>query len=84
MAMTRDQCRAARALLNWTQDRLAEAASVSKKTLADFEAGNRDPYGRTLADIQKALEDAGIEFISENGGGAGLRFRSRTEVQGPA
>jgi transcriptional regulator with XRE-family HTH domain len=82
MAMTRDQCRAARALLNWTQDRLAEAASVSKKTLADFEAGNRDPYERTLADIQKALEGAGIEFISENGGGAGLRFRNRTEAQG--
>ena len=79
MAMTRDQCRAARALLNWTQDRLAEAASVSKKTLADFEAGNRDPYGRTLADIQKALENAGIEFIRANGGGVGLRFRK--EVQ---
>jgi transcriptional regulator with XRE-family HTH domain len=79
MAMTRDQCRAARALLNWTQDRLAEAASVSKKTLADFEAGNRDPYGRTLADIQKTLENAGIEFIPENGGGAGLRFRKKVQ-----
>jgi DNA-binding XRE family transcriptional regulator len=75
MAMTRGQCRAARALLEWTQDQLAETASVSKKTLADFEAGKRTPYDRTLADIQKALEEAGIQFIPENGGGAGIRFK---------
>ena len=77
MAISRDQCRAARALLEWTQDRLAEASSVSKKTLADFEAGKRTPYDRTLADIQRTLESAGLEFIPENGGGAGIRFRER-------
>ncbi|MFK5600627.1 helix-turn-helix transcriptional regulator [Methylobacterium sp. HMF5984] len=75
--MTRDQCRAARALLEWTQDRLAEVSSVSKKTIADFEAGKRTPYDRTLADIQRTLETAGLEFIPENGGGAGIRFRER-------
>jgi DNA-binding XRE family transcriptional regulator len=75
--MTRGQCRAARALLEWTQDQLAETASVSKKTLADFEAGKRTPYDRTLADIRRALEEAGIQFIPENGGGAGVRFRDR-------
>ena len=48
MAITRGQCRAARALLEWTQDQLAETASVAKKTLADFEAGKRTPYDRTL------------------------------------
>lgn len=79
MAMTRGQCRAARALLEWTQDQLAEAASVSKKTLADFEAGKRTPYDRTLADIQKALEGAGIQFIPENGGGAGVRHSKPSE-----
>jgi DNA-binding XRE family transcriptional regulator len=78
VAMTRGQCRAARALLEWTQDQLAETASVSKKTLADFEAGKRTPYDRTLADIQKALEEAGIQFIPENGGGAGIRFKDRS------
>nr|WP_244470472.1 helix-turn-helix transcriptional regulator [Microvirga vignae] len=76
--MTRGQCRAARALLEWTQGQLAETASVSKKTLADFEAGKRTPYDRTLADIQKALEEAGIQFIPENGGGAGVRFKDRS------
>ncbi|KAB1077589.1 helix-turn-helix transcriptional regulator [Methylobacterium soli] len=77
MAITRDQCRAARALLEWTQDRLAEVSSVSKKTLVDFEVGKRTPYDRTIADITRALEAAGIEFIPENGGGAGVRFRDR-------
>lgn len=79
MAMTRGQCRAARALLEWTQDQLAETASVSKKTLADFEGGKRTPYDRTLADIQRALEGAGIQFIPENGGGAGVRFSERSK-----
>lgn len=79
MVMTRDQCRAARALLDWTQDRLADASSVSKKTLADFEAGKRIPYDRTLSDIRRALEAAGLEFIPENGGGVGIRFRERAD-----
>ncbi|TNC06546.1 transcriptional regulator [Methylobacterium terricola] len=79
MEITRDQCRGARALLEWTQDRLAEAAGVAKKTLADFEGGKRTPYDRTLADIRRSLEAAGIEFIPENGGGAGIRFRNRAD-----
>jgi transcriptional regulator with XRE-family HTH domain len=77
MAISRDQCRAARALLDWTQDRLAEQSSVSKKTIADFEAGRRVPYDRTLIDIQKAFEDGGIEFIPQNGKGDGVRFKER-------
>ncbi|WP_267428182.1 helix-turn-helix transcriptional regulator [Methylobacterium sp. GC_Met_2] len=77
MAITRDQCRAGRALLEWTQDHLAKVSNVSKKTLADFEAGKRTPYDRTLADLERALEGAGLEFIPENGGGAGIRFRGR-------
>lgn len=75
MVISREQCRAARALLEWTQDRLAETASVSKKTIVDFEAGRRTPYDRTIADLVRALESAGIAFIGENGGGAGVRFR---------
>ena len=69
------QCRAARALLDWSRDDLARSCGVSKATLADFEAGKRTPYDRTLADIRGALEAAGVQFISENGGGAGVRFR---------
>ena len=74
MSFTPEQCRAARALLGWSQEQLKETANVAKKTIADFERGARMPYERTLRDLQKALEDAGIEFIPENGGGAGVRF----------
>ena len=73
--MTPEQCRAARALLNWSQEQLQAGASVARKTLADFEAGKRQPYPRTLEAIRAALEAAGVEFIAENGGGPGVRLR---------
>lgn len=43
--------------------------------MTNFEAGKRAPYDRTLLDLQAALEWAGVEFIPENGGGAGVRLR---------
>lgn len=69
------QCRAARALLNWSQSDLEVAAKVAKKTIADFEREARQPYARTLEALRVALEAAGVEFIPENGGGAGVRLR---------
>ncbi|WP_332844176.1 helix-turn-helix domain-containing protein [Roseomonas populi] len=72
--MTPAQCRAARALLNWSQDQLEAAAKVARKTIADFEREARTPYDRTLAAIRTALEAAGVEFISEDGGGPGVRL----------
>lgn len=73
--MTPAQCRMARAGLGWGVRDLAGAASVAVGTLVDFEAGRRTPYARTLAAIRAALEAAGVEFIAENGGGAGVRLR---------
>lgn len=69
-----EQCRAARALLGWSQDQLSAASKVAKATIANFEAGKRSPYERTLADMRDALEAAGVLFIAENGGGAGVRL----------
>ncbi len=69
------QCRAARALLGWSQAVLAEKAAVAKQTLADFERGARQPYPRTLADIRAALEAAGVEFT--NGDSPGVRLKKR-------
>ncbi|MCV9965696.1 helix-turn-helix domain-containing protein [Pararhizobium sp. BT-229] len=60
------QCRAARALVNWTQPHLAEAAGVSPSTLRDFESGKRVPIANNLAAIRTALEAAGITFL-DNG-----------------
>jgi transcriptional regulator with XRE-family HTH domain len=74
MRISPAQCRAARALIAWSQDQLAAASKVAKATIANFEAGNREPYERTLDDVQAALEAAGVEFT--NGGRPGVRMRS--------
>ena len=75
MSINPAQCRGARGLLGWTQSDLSEASKTATKTIADFERGAREPYPRTLEDVRGALEKAGIEFIEENGGGAGVRLR---------
>ena len=62
-------------MIEWSRLRLAEAANVAERTLIDFERGARQPYDRTLADIRRALEDAGIIFIDENEEGSGVRLR---------
>lgn len=74
-----EQCRGARAMLGWSQSELAEAADVSRATVVDFERGARVPHRNNLAAIRRALETAGIEFISENGGGPGVRLTRRPE-----
>lgn len=79
MSISDGQCRAARALLGWTQDELSTKAAVAKKTIADFETGKRQPYDRTLADIRAALEGGGVLFIDQNGAGPGVRLRDRAE-----
>ena len=71
VGMKPEQCRAARALLNWSQTRLSEEAKVARATLAEFESGNRIPYARTLDDMRTALESAGVIFVEENGKGRG-------------
>jgi transcriptional regulator with XRE-family HTH domain len=63
MDITAAQCRAARGLVNFTQDRLAELSRVSKRTVSHFEGEERQPVPATLSAIQRALEAAGVEFI---------------------
>jgi DNA-binding XRE family transcriptional regulator len=62
-------------MLGWSQTELAKAASVSRQTIADFERGAHIPISNNLASIVAAFEKAVIEFILENGGGAGVRFK---------
>ena len=63
MSITASQCRAARALINWSQDDLSKASAVGRATLANFESEKSTPYDRTLRDIQSSLESAGVIFI---------------------
>lgn len=71
------QVKAARSLLGWSQTDLAEASGVSEPTIKRLEAGEGELGGRadTAVKIKAALEGAGIQFIPENGGGAGVRLR---------
>jgi transcriptional regulator with XRE-family HTH domain len=71
------QCRMARAALEWTATDLAEKSGVGVTTISRFESGLTAPNRSTLAALQRALEDVGIEFIPENGGGVGVRLRKR-------
>ena len=61
--ITREQCRAARGLLDWSQGRLAEAASVGLSTVRQFEGGARQPIANNLTAIRAALEAAGVQFV---------------------
>jgi transcriptional regulator with XRE-family HTH domain len=61
-------------MLNLRREDLASSSGVGHSTLFDFESGRRQPHPRTLAAIRAALEAAGVEFIAENGGGAGVRL----------
>ncbi len=71
------QVKAARSLLAWSQEELAAKSGVSYPTLARLESSDGDLGGRsaTAGKIVAALESAGVEFIAENGGGAGVRLR---------
>jgi DNA-binding XRE family transcriptional regulator len=74
--LTAAQCRAARGLLDWTQADLSAAAGLSAVSVRAFEKGGpiRESNARR---VRLALEKAGVEFIPENGGGAGVRLKHK-------
>lgn len=76
--ITGAQIRAARALLRWTAEYLAESASVGISTIRRAEADNGLPAitSANLKLIKMTLEAAGIEFIPTNGAGVGVRFKN--------
>lgn len=83
--MTANQLRAARALIGWEQSKVAEAAGISLPTIKRMEGSAGPVRGNyeTVSKVKRALEAAGIEFIAENGGGAGVRLRRRNDRDAP-
>lgn len=70
--ISREQIKAARAMLDWSQKVLAErCAEVSEPTIKLIETGKINSTPGTLGIIQKTFENAGIEFLPQKG----VRFR---------
>src|SRR3954468_14310839 len=73
--ITTAMCRAARAIVQWSQADLAERAKVSRTTLVKFEQGGGAPHANNLAAIRAAFEAAGFQFaISADDGRASMSF----------
>lgn len=68
------QCKMARAALGLGVRDLAARADVSPNTVARLERGE-ELRESTVERLRAALEEAGVEFIEENGGGPGVRLR---------
>ena len=76
--MTGNHLRAARSLLGWSQAQVAEASGLSVPTVKRAEgSGAIAASPAAVAAIRSALEAAGVEFLDENGGGAGVRLKRK-------
>lgn len=75
--VTPEQCRAARALLGWTQMDLAERSGIGCSTVRSFESGRHALIRSNMAMLRAALEAAGVIFIDADAQGPGVRLRDR-------
>lgn len=78
VTLTPPQMRAARALLEWSIDALAEKAGIHRNTVLRAEKG--EATAPTLALLQLTLEKAGVTFIERNGGGEGVRLATPSDA----
>ena len=73
--ITGSQCRAARALVEVTREKLSLRSGVNEAVIQDFERKLDRPDDKTIEALQAALEELGAVFIVENGGGIGVRLK---------
>ena len=76
------QLKAARALLGWSQDELAERAGISRPTIARLEVpgAKLGGYATTRDKIVSTFEEAGITFLAEDNGSEGVMIRGAEET----
>ncbi|MDH6232947.1 hypothetical protein M2281_003546 [Mesorhizobium soli] len=74
--ITGSQCHAGRALVEISRAELASRSRVDELIIEQFEHELELPGPAAIAAIQKALEELGAIFISEDGGGIGVRLKS--------
>lgn len=72
-----EQLRAARGLLNWTQQQLAELSGVSRSTIKDFECHRHALHRATEALLIDALTRGGAILLSAEGEGLGVRLHNQ-------
>ena len=77
MALTVEQCRAARILLGWSALDLADVANLGIATVKRFESG-QTVAANSIAQMATALRDGGIVLLApgeaSTSGGAGVRL----------
>ena len=80
--ITSEQLRSARALVKMEQKELAERTGISVPTIRRLEgaSGILNTSAEKMYILQKTFEEEGVEFIPENGGGAGVRLRKSTDL----
>ena len=66
IVITPNQCKAARDLLEWKQTDLAEKSTIGITTITEFERGLRELAARTMKELKRTFEEAGIEFINDD------------------
>ena len=54
---------------------MAKATGLHRNTITNIEVGRYAGDQKTLETIEAVLRRAGVEFIDENGGGAGVRMK---------
>lgn len=75
--ITPEQCKAARAWLDMTQDDLAKASGVALSTIKDFESRERIPVHANVEALGRALEAAGATFLFDGDQATGVLVKPR-------
>lgn len=77
--ITGSQIRAARALLGWSQQDLADKSLLSETAVLKLETQQADTRTSTIIKVRKSLEDAGIEFITRADGALGVVLKAASK-----